>query len=159
MLIKTIQEFRSVGAWNISFCAHYSSSKIRNIHLRLFRPDQGPHTVHLIETCQRAKKVMSDSPGLMDVANRQMNSVLNLPNRQMFLRKFRLQKGLLSILLIKVFEGLIKRTLGLVHVSCSSPKCQAVKLTCGLSHFASCSWRFYLRWYLSVLIFWGLEAI
>ena len=25
--------------------AHYSSSKI-NTHLRLFRPDEGPHTVH-----------------------------------------------------------------------------------------------------------------
>ena len=25
--------------------AHYSSSTIRNNHLRLFRPDQGPHTV------------------------------------------------------------------------------------------------------------------
>ena len=25
--------------------AHYSSSKIRNTHLPLFRPDQGPHTV------------------------------------------------------------------------------------------------------------------
>ena len=25
--------------------AHCSSSKIRNIHLSLFRPDQGPHTV------------------------------------------------------------------------------------------------------------------
>ena len=25
--------------------AHYSSPKIRNTHLRLFRPDQGPHTV------------------------------------------------------------------------------------------------------------------
>ena len=92
MRIKTIQEFRSVGGWNVSFCAHSSSSRIRNIHLRLFRPNQGPHTVHLIETCQRAKKVMSHSPGLMDVANRQMNSVLNLPNKQMFLRKSRLQK-------------------------------------------------------------------
>ena len=84
MLIKNIQEFRSVGAWNVSFCAHYSSSKIRNIHLRLFCPDQGPHIVHLVETCQRAKKVMSDSSGLMNVANRPMNCVLNLPNRQMF---------------------------------------------------------------------------
>ena len=25
--------------------AYYFSSKIRNTHLRLFRPDQGPHTV------------------------------------------------------------------------------------------------------------------
>ena len=27
--------------------AHYPSSKIRNTHLRLFRPDQGSHTVQL----------------------------------------------------------------------------------------------------------------
>ena len=26
--------------------AHYPSSEIRNTHLRLFRPNQGPHTVH-----------------------------------------------------------------------------------------------------------------
>ena len=26
--------------------AHYSSSKIKKTYLRLFRPDQGPHTVH-----------------------------------------------------------------------------------------------------------------
>ena len=25
--------------------AHYSSSKIKKTYLRLFRPDQGPHTV------------------------------------------------------------------------------------------------------------------
>ena len=96
---ENIQQFRSVGALNVSFCAqvacrltpgqsgrtrglqtersfsmmqdfrqsseavgfsqvskmlrqltgqmsaHYSSSKIRNTHLPLFRPDQGPHTV------------------------------------------------------------------------------------------------------------------
>ena len=106
MPIENIQEFRSDGAWNVSFCvplmlaykvakvagttgrtrglqtersffmmqyfrqssealrlsqvskmlrqltgqisAHYSSSKIRNTHLRLFRPDQGPHTEHCI---------------------------------------------------------------------------------------------------------------
>ena len=28
--------------------AHYSSSKIRNTHLRLFCPDQGPHTVRIL---------------------------------------------------------------------------------------------------------------
>ena len=96
---ENIQQFRSVGAWSVSFCvqvacrltpgqsgrtrglqteqsfsmmqdfrqsseavgfsqvskmlrqltgqisAHYSSSKIRNTHLPLFRLDQGPHTV------------------------------------------------------------------------------------------------------------------
>ena len=27
--------------------AHYSSSNKRKTHLRFFRPDQGPHTVHI----------------------------------------------------------------------------------------------------------------
>ena len=107
---ENIQEFRSDGAWNVSFCvllmsdykvtkvagprnqrpdqgpsngavifydagkdfrqrseavgllqasymlrqltgkmsAHYSSSKIRNTHFRLFPPDQGPHTVQIL---------------------------------------------------------------------------------------------------------------
>ena len=30
--------------------AHYSSSKIRNTHLRLFRPDQRLHTVYAKQT-------------------------------------------------------------------------------------------------------------
>ena len=28
--------------------AHYPSSKIRNTHLRLFRPDEVPHTVYRV---------------------------------------------------------------------------------------------------------------
>ena len=27
---------------------HYSSSTVTNTHLRLFRPDQGPHTVPIV---------------------------------------------------------------------------------------------------------------
>ena len=34
------------------------------------------------ENYQRAKKVVSDSPGLVDFAIRLVNSVLNLPKRQ-----------------------------------------------------------------------------
>ena len=34
--------------------AHYSSSKIRYTHLRLFRPDRGPHTVDLARTKSEA---------------------------------------------------------------------------------------------------------
>ena len=38
---------------------------------------------------QRAKKVVSDSPGLMDFAIRLVNSVFNLPNGQvMFFEEF-----------------------------------------------------------------------
>ena len=42
---------------------------------------------------QRAKKVVSDSPGLVDFAFGLVNSVLNLSDRQVnFLGKFKLQK-------------------------------------------------------------------
>ena len=44
---------------------------------------------------QRAKKVMSDSPGLVDFALGLLKSVLNVSDGQMnfFFRKFRLQKN------------------------------------------------------------------
>ena len=43
---------------------------------------------------QRAKKVVSNSPGLVDFAIGLENSVFNLPNRQvMFFEEFELQKN------------------------------------------------------------------
>ena len=43
---------------------------------------------------QRAKKVLSDSQGLVDSVIGPVNSVLNLPDRQMvFLGEFKLQKN------------------------------------------------------------------
>ena len=43
---------------------------------------------------QRAKKVASDSPGLVDFAIGLVNSVLNLPNRQVkYVEEFNLQKN------------------------------------------------------------------
>ena len=42
---------------------------------------------------QRAKKVVSDSPGLVDFALRLVNTVLNMPDGQVnFFGKFKLQK-------------------------------------------------------------------
>ena len=46
-----------------------------------------------------------------------------------FLRKVTLQKNCNQSYSFKIFIGLIKMTLGLVHVSCSLPEWQAVKLT------------------------------
>ena len=44
--------------------------------------------------CQRAKKVVSDSPGLVDFTIRLVNSVLNLPNGQVkYFEEFNLQKN------------------------------------------------------------------
>ena len=43
---------------------------------------------------QRAKKVASDSPGLVDFAIGLVNSVLNLPDRQVkYVEEFNLQKS------------------------------------------------------------------
>ena len=43
---------------------------------------------------QRTKKVVSDSPGLVDIAIGLVNSVLNLPNGQVkFFVEFKLQKN------------------------------------------------------------------
>ena len=51
---------------------------------------------------QRAKKVVSDSPGLVDFAIGLVMFVLNLPDRQvLFFGEIQITDGLLSILLIK----------------------------------------------------------
>ena len=67
-------------------------------------------------TIQRAKKVLSDSPGLVDFAIGLVISVLKLPDGQ------------------KRVWGLVKMTCGLVNASYSLPEWQAVKLT----FFAPC---------------------
>ena len=85
---------------------------------------------------QRAKKVVSDSPGLVDdIAIGLVNSVFNLPDGQViFFEEFKLQKNCEINLLIKTFFGLVEMMLGLVNVSCSLPEWQAVKMT----FFAPC---------------------
>ena len=66
---------------------------------------------------------MSNSPGLVDFAIGLVNSVINLPDGQVnFFEEFKLQKNCELNLLIKMFFGL-------VNVSCSLPKWQAVKMT------------------------------
>ena len=48
----------------------------------------------MIRTDQRAKKVVSDSPGLVDFAIGLVNSVLNLPDGQVkYFEEFNLQKN------------------------------------------------------------------
>ena len=80
---------------------------------------------------QRAKQVVSNSSGLVDFLIGVVNSVLNLPNRQMnFFGEIHIMEKQQSILPIKFFLGggglVIKITLGLVHASCSLPEWQAV---------------------------------
>ena len=65
--------------------------------------------------CQRAKKVVSGSLGLVDFAIGLVNSVTNLPNRQVkFFEKFKLQKNCEVNVLIKTFFGLVEMMFGLV---------------------------------------------
>ena len=65
---------------------------------------------------QRAKKVLSDSPGLVDFAIGLVNSVINLPDRQAkFFEEFKLQKNCVIHLLIKTFLGLVEMMFGLVN--------------------------------------------
>ena len=79
---------------------------------------------------QHAKKVVSDSPGLVDFAIALVSSVINLPDRQVkVFEEFKLQKYCQINLLIKTFLGLVEMMFGLVHVSFSLPKWQAVKMT------------------------------
>ena len=57
----------------------------------------------LIVASQRAKKVVSNSPGLVDFAIGLVFFVLNLPDRQvLFFGEIQITEGLLSILLIKM---------------------------------------------------------
>ena len=51
--------------------------------------------VSLLITCQRAKKVVSDSPGLVDFAIRPVVFVLNLPDGQvLFFWEIQITEGL-----------------------------------------------------------------
>ena len=84
---------------------------------------------------QRAKKVVSNSPGLVDFAIGLVNSVINLPDGQVkFYEEFKLQRNREINLLIKMRLGLVEMMFGLVNVSFSLPEWQAVKVT----FFAPC---------------------
>ena len=70
---------------------------------------------------RRAKKVVSDSPGLVDFAIWLVNSVTNLPDGQVkFFEEFKLQKNCEINLLIKTFLGLAEMMFGLVKLMLAS---------------------------------------
>ena len=84
----------------------------------------------MVSKTQHAKKVVSDSPGLVDFAIGLVNSVLNLPNGQMkVFEEFNYRRTVKSILLIKTFWGLGEMTFGLGYASFRSPEWQALKMT------------------------------
>ena len=79
--------------------------------------------------CQRAKKVASDSPGLVDFAIGLVNSVFNLPDGQViFFRNSNNRRTVINPA-HQIFFRLVEMTFGLVHASYSLPQWQAVKLT------------------------------
>ena len=73
--------------------------------------------------------MVSDSPGLMDFAIGLVNLVANLPDGQViFFEEFEKQKNCkINSALPKAF-GLVEMTSGLVNVSFSLPKWQAVEM-------------------------------
>ena len=74
--------------------------------------------------------MVSDNSGLVDFAIGLVNSVINLPDRQVTsFEEFKLQKNCEISLLIKTFLRLVEMMFGLVNVSFSLPEWQAVKLT------------------------------
>ena len=86
------------------------------------------HKTYYKFSVQRAKKVVSDSPGLVDFAMGLVNSVFNLPHGQViFLRNSNNRRTVKSILFVKTFLGLVEMTSGLVNAGFSLPEWQAVK--------------------------------
>ena len=84
---------------------------------------------------RRAKKVVSDSPGLVDFAIGLVNSVINLPKGQKnLLRNSNYRRTVKSICSSKRFFGPVEMIFGLVNCSFSLPEWQAVKMT----FFAPC---------------------
>ena len=71
---------------------------------------------------QRAKKVVFDSPRIVDFAIGLVTFVLNLPHGQvLFFREIQITEGVYSILLIKKVLGLVEMTFGPVHANYSLP--------------------------------------
>ena len=78
---------------------------------------------------QRAKKLVSDSLGLVDFAIGLVKSVFNLPDGQvMFMRNSNNRRSVESILLDEKLLGLVEITSGLANASFSLPEWQAVKM-------------------------------
>ena len=71
---------------------------------------------------QRAKKVVFDSPRIVDFAIGLVTFVLNLPDGQvLFFWEIQITEGVYSILLIKKVLGLVEMTFGPVHANYSLP--------------------------------------
>ena len=80
--------------------------------------------------------MVSDSPELLDFAVGLVNSILNLPDKQVnfFGENSNYRRNVINPA-HQIFGGLVEMTFGLVHASYSLPEWQAVKLT----SFAPCT--------------------
>ena len=99
-------------------------------HNLFFQHGNWPWWNHLlICKAQCAKKVVSDSLGLVDFAIRLVNSVFNLPDGHvMFLRNSNNRRTVKSVMLVKKYLGLVEMTSGLVNASFRLPEWQSVKM-------------------------------
>ena len=74
-------------------------------------------------TIKHAKRIVSDSPGLVDFAIGLVNSVINLSDGQVnFFEEFKLQKNREINVPVKTFLGLLEMMFGLVYASFSLPE-------------------------------------
>ena len=79
---------------------------------------------------QHAKKVVSDSLGLVNFTIRIVNSVLNLPNGKVkFFEEFKVHKNCVINPAYQKVVGASEMNFGLGRACCSLPKWQAIKLT------------------------------
>ena len=92
----------------------YSNANINHFHQKGFTLGQ------------RVKKVVSDSPGLVDFA---IGLVIFVQGKRCFLGESKLQKDCNQSCWSKRVWGLVEMTWRLVHASCCLPEWQAVKLT------------------------------
>lgn len=101
----------------------------RNFHY-FFSYHEGPrHEVGAIQ----CKSIEAVGPRLVDLATGLLDSVLTLPNGQKTEFWEEIQntwtEEMLSILLVKKFGGLVKKTFRLIHACYSLPVGQAIKVT------------------------------
>ena len=127
--------FRHTHSNSLSYPSPPPPQKCLKDHIPYSTPPP-PHpcgAYKLLKQC--TKKVVSDSPGLVDFAIGLVNSVLNLPNGQVkYFEEFNLQKKCEVNSAHQKVWGLVEMTLGHVNASFSLPDWQAVKMT----FFASC---------------------
>ena len=111
--------------WVSSICANEWQPILNLANMRILGLSFGHYLGWRHLLYQRAKKVVSDSPGLVDFVIGLVNSVFNLLDGQvMFLSNSNKRRTVKSILLVKKLLGLVQMMSGLVNASFSLPEGQ-----------------------------------